>query len=146
MYLHLFDPDNIFEVSRESSDLHIPRWQSSSFSVGINFFLLDVCEDDHSYWIVTDLSGAQEETIKVSASQNRIEIQADIRIPATLKENHERITLQQAYYVYACGEFRLPQAIDDGNAEACFQNGVLTIHVSKKEITRDKIIPVKKGA
>jgi HSP20 family protein len=147
MSFHLFNPDNAIEVSRESTNLPVSSWQSSIAVIPIdaNLLLLDVYEDDQTYWIVMDLPGAREEEIIVKVSQNYLEIEAEIPTPSVSNKRGEHILLRERCYGHFHRKVRLPQPINDNKAEARYQDGVLTILLPKKDTISDKIISVKTG-
>lgn len=106
---------------------------------------MDVHETDREYVVHADLPGVQKEDIHVSIEGNQVTINAEAReLPwQTGIAGQEGEPAQQAdpaknlrrerYVGRIYRSFTLPVDIDDSNARAKYDNGVLTLMLPKKQ-------------
>lgn len=101
---------------------------------------LNVHEDEKAYTVSTELPGVKSENIKVSVDGDYLLIDAEI--PEETVENKRTLMKERRYGRYA-RRVRLPMPINFQNAEASYQDGVLTLTLPKAEEAQPKLIPVK---
>lgn len=102
---------------------------------------IDVTEDDKSYKVRAEMPGFSKEDIHVSVNGDQISISAE-----TKKENEEKkgeqVVLKECYYGRVYRAFTLPQAVDDADATAKYEDGVLSLVLNKKASVVAKKITV----
>jgi HSP20 family protein len=91
---------------------------------------LDVTEDDRSYQVKADIPGVNKEDITVSVDGNVVSISAEVRREGEHKE--ESHLCSERYYGRVQRSFTLPIEVDQASSEAHYDNGVLTLTLSKK--------------
>lgn len=93
--------------------------------------LIDVIEDDEEFIIITDLPGVAKENIKIDITEDAVEISAQFN-DETKFEDKTFIRKERKY-----GKVKravvLPEKIDINESSAKYENGVLTIVISKIE-------------
>jgi HSP20 family protein len=94
--------------------------------------LVDVIEDHTNIIVITDLPGFKKEDINIDISEATVEISANFQDEA-LEEGYSYIKKERKY-----GEvnrkIELPVRIKIDEAQADFENGILKVKMSKKEI------------
>lgn len=91
---------------------------------------LDVSEDEKSYIVRADLPGVSKDDIKVSVDGDRVSIEAEVK-----KETENRgwnALYRERYYGKVYRSFKLETSIDDSQAEAKYENGILELVLPKK--------------
>jgi len=92
---------------------------------------MDVTEDDRGYLVKAEIPGVRKEDIKVAIEGSRVTIQAEARKEKEEKKG-ETILRSERYYGSQYRGFTLAQDIDQGHAEARYENGILTLALPKK--------------
>ncbi|MCW5619844.1 MAG: Hsp20/alpha crystallin family protein, partial [Burkholderiales bacterium] len=87
---------------------------------------IDATEDDKAYRITADIPGVHKEDIRISVDDNEVTITAESSSDKEEKEG-ERVVLRERAYGAMSRTLTLPQAVDDDNAQARYENGVLTL-------------------
>lgn len=102
---------------------------------------LDVTEDDKAYLVKADLPGVSKDDIKVAIDGEHVSISAEVK-----QESEERG--RNALYCerstgYQSRSFTLDNAIDESQATAKYENGVLELTLPKKAgATRHHLLTV----
>lgn len=106
---------------------------------------LDVVENDKEYQIRAEIPGAKKEDIHVNVQGNYVTIDAEVKSEKkeSRKGNGERILLQEMHYGSSSRRFALPQEVDLKNANAHFENGVLSLTLPKAEPSAGSSIKVQ---
>ena len=95
--------------------------------------LSDIFETDNEIVIVTELPGVNKDDIKISASEDSIEIKAEVREEKVKRENYFS---QERRYKGFYRSLSLPVKVDPTKAKATYKNGLLEIRLPKKEAAR----------
>jgi HSP20 family protein len=103
---------------------------------------VDVTEDDKTYRVKADVPGVKKEDIHVSIDGNQVSISAEVKSEKEEKKG-ETVIRSERYYGRQYRSFTLAHDVDQGRAEAKYQDGVLELTLPKKEETRAKQITVK---
>lgn len=109
-------------------------------ATGANTLALDVHENDNQYIVTTTLPGVQAENVNVKLHNDLLTIEGEI--PQHTVEN-ARSLLQERVYGRFSRTLRLPQPVNRDAVEANFENGVLTLTLTKAEEAQPRQIPVK---
>jgi HSP20 family protein len=103
---------------------------------------MDVAEDDKAYRVKAEIPGVKKEDVKVSIDGNQVSISAEVKKEKEEKRG-ERIIRSERYYGRQFRGFMLQRDIDQGRAEAKYEDGVLEITLPKKEAGSAKQVAVK---
>ncbi|VTS00917.1 Hsp20/alpha crystallin family protein [Tuwongella immobilis] len=103
--------------------------------------LLNVWEDDHAFYVETDLPGLTLETIDITLTEgNQLTISGDrkpVEVPSAIWHRQERPTGAFSRSV------TLPALVDADKVEAVFESGVLKVTLPKSEAAKPRKIAVK---
>jgi len=94
---------------------------------------VDVKEDDKAYTVHADLPGVKKEDIDVQIEGNAVRISAESRQEKEEKEG-EKVIRSERYIGHISRSFTLANEVDEENATAKFENGVLELTLPKKEM------------
>lgn len=118
------------EMERMLRDMNVRMRSSMGDAEPFAEIRLDVSEDEKAYTVKADLPGVSKEDIKVAIDGERVSITAEVK-----RESQER-GRNTLYCERFCGQqsrsITLDTAIDENQAEAKFENGVLELTLPKK--------------
>lgn len=92
---------------------------------------LDVSEDDKGYHVTVDMPGVAKEAVKVRVEGRRVHIET-AAAEATAPTDGSRLLYRERRAARYARSFSLPVEIDQGQSQARFENGVLTLDLSKR--------------
>lgn len=104
---------------------------------------LDVSENEKSYTIKAEIPGARKEDIRVQVDGNYVSISAEVRNEKETKDKNERQLTRELYYGAMSRAFTLDHEVDDGDAQAKFEQGVLTLTLNKRATSKSKTVPIQ---
>ncbi|MDR2366399.1 MAG: Hsp20/alpha crystallin family protein [Zoogloeaceae bacterium] len=102
---------------------------------------MDVKERENAYVVHAELPGVKKEDIHVTVDGNLVSISAEIQKQSETKEG-ERILRSERYFGKVSRSFQLAQDIDDTQAAARFNDGVLELTLPKRAAEASKRISV----
>jgi HSP20 family protein len=121
-----FDPfqdlDDVFRFPRN-------LWRAAPAEPQIK---MDVSEDEKTYRVKAEIPGVSKEDIKVSIDGNEVSISAEVKKEKEEKKG-ETVIRSERYYGKQFRGFTLQQGVDEGKAEAKYDNGVLELTLPKKQ-------------
>ena len=137
--------DRLFEDYR-------PFFDQEGFTGGFNghantfahALSIDVHEDSNGYTITTELPGVKSENINVRQDGDTLLIEANIP-EETTEEQDKRYLIRERRSGHFSRRIRLPQHVNYEQAEAMYNDGVLTLTLPKSEEAKPRQIPVKTG-
>ena len=132
--------DNLFDAFF-GEDSRLPVWAgTAAFTPRI-----DVKEDDASYEIAAELPGLEEKDIEISVSDGSLVLRGEKSSDSEEKEG--KYYRQERIYGRFERTFHLPDGVEADKIEAKFKNGVLAIHLPKKEEAKKVVrqVEVKTG-
>lgn len=91
---------------------------------------LDVSEDDKGYRVTVDMPGVAKEAVKVRVEGRRVSIETATDEAAPT--DGSRLLYRERRAARYARSFALPTEIDQGQSEARFENGVLTLNLVKR--------------
>ena len=92
---------------------------------------VDVKETDGGYTVQAEVPGVSKDEIHVSVEANVVTLRAEIKQEDN--QNADEKTLRsERYYGAVSRSFQLPQEVDQAQARAKYDNGVLTLTLPKK--------------
>lgn len=103
---------------------------------------VDVKETGKGYKVVAELPGIPKEDIEVHIDGPVVMISAERKREKEEKDG-ERILRTERYYGKVSRSFQLGQDIDEGESNAEFTDGVLTLTLAKKEQAKAKRLNIK---
>jgi len=92
---------------------------------------LDISEDDKAYSVTVDMPGVAKEAVKVRVEGRRVHIETASTEAATPTDGSRVLYRERRAASYA-RSFALPAEIDQGQSQARFDNGVLTLTLVKR--------------
>jgi HSP20 family protein len=92
---------------------------------------LDVCESERGYTVKLDMPGVAKEDIKVSIEGRQVTVQAQTERSDERKDGERIVYRERAASLYA-RSFTLPLEVDQAEAQARLDNGVLTLTLPKR--------------
>ncbi len=104
---------------------------------------MDVSETDKEYLVKAEIPGVQKEDIKVAVNGNQVSLSAEIKDEQQAGTNKTGALRSERYYGQIQRSFTLPQEVDDEQAEARYENGVLHLTLPKKVGTGGKQLSIQ---
>lgn len=92
---------------------------------------MDVKEDNGNYTVHAEMPGVKKEDIHVAIEGRNVSISAETKRESERKEG-EKVLRSERYYGKVYRSFNLAQDVDEANAKARFENGVLELVLPKK--------------
>ena len=92
---------------------------------------LDISEDDKAYVATVDMPGVAKEAVKVRVEGRRVHIETATEEAAAPTDGSRVLYRERRAASYA-RSFSLPTEIDQGQSQARFENGVLTLTLVKR--------------
>ena len=92
---------------------------------------IDVKETDQAYTVHAEVPGVAKEDIHVSLDGNRVTLQAEVK-QQDQQTKDEKVLRSERYFGSVARSFQLPQDVDQSQAKAKYENGVLTLTLPKK--------------
>ncbi len=103
---------------------------------------INLTEDDKAYIVRAEIPGAKKEDVKVQVDGNRVSISAETKQEKEEKEG-ERVICCECYQGSSYRSFTLDSAVDETQAQAKFENGILELTLPKKNVSTAKQIKIK---
>ena len=110
---------------------------------------MDVTETEKEYTVKAEIPGVQKEDIKVAINGNQVSLTAEIKEEKSADGGGAGGTgsggtlRNERYYGQVHRSFTLPQEVDDDQAGARYENGVLTLTLPKKVGTGGKQLTIQ---
>ena len=98
-------------------------------------------EHDDSYMVKADIPGVRKEDIDVRIDRNQVTISAEVKQEKEEKKDG-RVLRSERQYGFASRSFALASDIDDTQADAKYQNGVLELRLPKKATSSSRKLSV----
>jgi HSP20 family protein len=93
---------------------------------------MDVSETEKEYLVKAEIPGVQKEDIKVAINGNQVSLSAEIKDEQPAETGKGGALRSERYYGNLQRSFTLPQEVDDDQAQARYENGVLHLTLPKK--------------
>jgi HSP20 family protein len=101
---------------------------------------VDIYETEHELVVKADLPEVNEKDIDVRVEKNTLTIRGERKLEKHV--NHDNyLRVERAYGAFA-RSFSLPNTINPDGIRAEYKNGVLTVHMAKREESKPKQIRV----
>jgi HSP20 family protein len=103
---------------------------------------LDVSDQGDSYRVTVDLPGVRKEDIHVTVEGAHVAIRAETKAETTNTEQGKLIYAERRGTVYA-RSFELPVEVTQEQADASYENGVLTLVLPKRQTITSQRLTVR---
>lgn len=124
--------ENMFE------DMLAPLTRGSAMSPwtaeGVVSPRLNVSETEKDFQVQAELPGVNKEDVKVSVENQRVTIEGEARRESEQRDG-ENVLYSERSASKFMRSFVLPAEVDEANAQARMDNGVLTLTLPKKQST-----------
>ncbi|MBS79731.1 Hsp20 family protein [Variovorax sp.] len=102
---------------------------------------VDVTENDKEYLVTAEIPGAKKEDVRVSVDGSYVSISAEIRKDEEKK--HGRSIVRETYRGSVSRGFSLASEIDDKNAMAKLEDGVLHLTLPKRANSTHNVLKIQ---
>lgn len=106
---------------------------------------LDVMENDDEYVVKANVAGINPEDIEITFTDNNLSIKGEVSDEREEKGEEGRYHLRERRYGTFSRTISMPGTVDVNAIEAETTNGVLQIHLPKKEEVKPRRIEIKAG-
>ena len=93
---------------------------------------MDVKESDGGYTVSAEIPGVKKEDIHVTIEGSVVTVRAEVKQEDTQTQD-DKVLRSERYYGSVSRGISLPQDIDQSQAKAKYDNGVLTLTLPKKQ-------------
>jgi HSP20 family protein len=93
---------------------------------------IDVKENGTAFTVQAEVPGVSKDEIQVSIDGNVVTLQAEVK-QADTQTSDEKTLRSERYFGSVARSFSLPVEIDEAQAKAKYDNGVLTLTLPKKQ-------------
>ena len=133
-----FDPfRDIDEMFRDFSP---SLWRNSEVMPRLR---MDVSETEKEYLVKAEIPGVQKDDIKVAINGNQVSLSAEVKDEQPATTGKSGALRAERYYGHIQRSFTLPQDVDDDQAQARYENGVLHLTLPKKVGTGAKQLSIQ---
>ena len=105
---------------------------------------VDIYETENELVVKAELPDFQDKDIDVRITNNTLTIRGERKFEKDVKEEHY-LRIERAYGSFM-RSFSLPNTVSSENIRADYRNGVLTLHMAKREESKPKQIKVSVAA
>ena len=102
---------------------------------------MDVKEDPEAYFVKAEIPGVRKEDIHITVEGNTVGITADVERKEEKKEG-ETVLCTELYEGSVARTFTLRADLDEGKAEAKYENGMLELKLPKKVGAKAKTVTI----
>ena len=103
---------------------------------------MDLSENDKAYTVRAQIPGVKKEDVKVQVDGNRVSISAESKQEKEEKEG-ERVICRECRQGSSYRSFTLDSAVDETQAQAKYENGILELTLPKKNGSAAKQLEIK---
>jgi HSP20 family protein len=93
---------------------------------------IDLKENDLAYTVHAELPGVSKEDIHVSVDRGTVLLRAEVK-QQDVQTQDDKVLRSERYFGLIARSFQLPLEIDQSQAKARFDNGLLTLTLPKKQ-------------
>lgn len=124
--------DRLFEEAFVRPWGTLTRWEGPA---------VDMYETENAVVVKAAIPGVDPKDVEISVTGDTLTIRGEIKKEEEVKE--ENYIRRERHYGSFCRSFLLPTKVVADDAEAVFENGVLTLTLPKAEEVKPKTIKVK---
>jgi HSP20 family protein len=119
--------DNFFNAD-------LPSVFTSNFNTGITLPQVNIKETADAYWVEMAVPGMKKSDFHIDLDNHLLSISTEVKQEEENKE--ENYTRREFGYSSFRRTFTLPESVDDSKINASYNDGILSIHLPKKEEAR----------
>jgi HSP20 family protein len=138
--MRLFDPFAIEPFEDTFRSLMRP-WRAD-LAAAAPQIKLDLSEQDRTYTVKAEIPGVRKEDIDIRIDGNMVTISAEVKSEKEEKEG-SRVLRRERQQGYASRSFTLACPVDEAEAVAKYENGVLDLKLPKKSTAATKKLTVQ---
>jgi len=101
--------------------------------------LCDIREDENKISVHVDLPGVDKKDMHVEVKDHMLRISAERKV----ENDDKKFVMKERFYGKYERVFRLPDNIDEENVQAKFNNGVLDVILSKKNLSKSRSVSIE---
>lgn len=101
----------------------------------------DISETDKEYLVRAELPAVKKEDVKVTVDGGMITIEGERK--QEKQQKNEKFHRVERFYGSFSRSLSLPQNVDTANIKCESKDGVLTVHIPKKETEKHKPVEIK---
>ena len=105
---------------------------------------VDIYETENELVVKAELPDLQDKDIDIRITNNTLTIRGERKFEKDVKEENY-LRIERAYGAFM-RSFSLPNSVSSDNIRADYRNGVLTLHMAKREESKPKQIKVSVSA
>jgi HSP20 family protein len=105
---------------------------------------VDIYETENELVVKADLPDLHEKDIDIRVTNNTLTIRGDRKFEKDINEDNY-LRIERAYGSFT-RSFSLPNTVNSENIRAEYRNGVLTLHMAKREESKPKQIKISVSA
>jgi HSP20 family molecular chaperone IbpA len=102
----------------------------------------DIVQKDDSHYIIMDMPGMRKEDLDISINENVLTVQGST---SHSMPDQERVMENEFGNVHYTRKFTLSDTVDTERINASLKNGVLRLHLPRKEELQPKKIQIEQG-
>ena len=121
--------DNFFDTDLETGLL-------SNFNTGITLPAVNIKEDNENYFLELAVPGMNKDDFELEIDNDMLSISAETK--SENEENRDNYTRREFGYASFKRTFTLPDTVEADNIKASYENGILSIHIPKREEAKRK--------
>ncbi|SFU78470.1 Hsp20/alpha crystallin family protein [Nitrosospira multiformis] len=137
-----YDIENMFQSLTENLFRDFGMRPFSTQRENVLPIKMDVTENDTAYTVRAEIPGVRKEDVRVQIDGNRVSINAETKEEKEQKEG-ERVIYRECRQGSAYRSFTLPSEVDEANAQAKYENGMLELTLPKKGGKTSRRIEIK---
>lgn len=103
---------------------------------------VDVTENDKEYLVEAEIPGVKKEDVRVNVDGNFVSISAETREKKETKGNGSRTLVRELYHGTLARGFSLAHEVDSKEAQAKFENGVLSLTLPKRAEAKGTVLKI----
>ena len=103
---------------------------------------LDVSESDNAYTITAEIPGVSKDAIQVTVENNVVTIGAEVK-QEDVKRDGDKVLHRERYFGAVSRTLALPSDVDETQASAKYEDGVLTLVLPKRAAVAGKRIRIE---
>jgi len=102
---------------------------------------VDIKENKEAFTVHAEIPGVKKEDISVTVDGNQLTIKAEVKQEKEEKKD-EKVIYNERYYGQFLRSFTLDQPVDEAKSSAHYENGVLTLTLTKKKGSPSKQLSI----
>lgn len=138
-------------LSSTSSNLNFPSWSNwiddvfnhdlppvvtSNFKAGMTLPKVNIRETSDAYFVDMAVPGMKKSDFEIHLEDQLLSISSEIKDDNEFHE--ENFTKKEFGYAAFKRSFSLPETIDEDTIKATYKDGILSVHLPKKEEAKQK--------